>query len=93
MPFYTFDCDTCGSQAEMFWTMNQYERETEIVDSTVKLKVACPKCGGKYCRKFEPVNLGPDIYKNDPNSNQYWKIGKTHSQISGILSDDNASPY
>jgi predicted nucleic acid-binding Zn ribbon protein len=89
MPFYSFECDSCKKDLEMFCTFSGLGQATT---NTGSLKDSCV-CGGELKRKFLNINLGPDIYKNDPNSNQFWKRGKTQAEIAGVLSDDNSAPY
>ena len=88
MPFYEFKCTNCEKVNEELMTLTEYGSrcKNEILDNKCS-------CGGDMKRVFNSFNLGPDIYKNDPTSNSFWKKGKSTTEIAGILSDDNKSPY
>jgi predicted nucleic acid-binding Zn ribbon protein len=89
MPFYNFKCKDCGKDLEMFCTHANLEQVTTKEGS---LKDHC-ECGGELKREYLSIGLGPDIYKNDPRSNGYWKKGKTNDQVARIISDPKGTPY
>ena len=88
MPFYEFKCVECDKTKEELMSVSEYNKrcKDEIIDTDCS-------CGAKMKRVFNSFNLGPDIYKNDPSSNGYWKKGKSTTEIDGILSNDNQPPY
>lgn len=92
MPFYEFECDKCGKVLENFWSISNFMQFTYSKGGNTYMKTNCD-CGGEFRNMIKNINLGPDIYKNDPTSNQYWKNGKSVKQVAGILSDDNIPPY
>ena len=89
MPFYNFKCGECGKDLEMMCSSSSLD---QIVDKNGSLKDRC-ECGGELKRDYGSIGLGPHIYKNDPSSNQYWKRGKTNSEIANILNNPTANPY
>lgn len=91
MPFYTFACEDCGKEQEKFWTLTNYDNYTFIENNETYFKELC-NCGGKMKRQIGMFGLGPDIYKNDPNSNQYWMKGKSSIQVADVYNDGGA-PY
>lgn len=93
MPFYKFKCDDCGLEVEKFTTVKGFENITCSVGYNTYLIENCEKCEGKVRSQIGMFNLGPDIYKNDPLSNQFWKKNKTATEVAGILADDNQPPY
>lgn len=92
MPFYKFKCDKCSEEIEKFWSIKSFDDNVTRTSGNTYLKELC-SCGGEMRNQIGMIGLGPDIYKNDPNSNQFWKRGKSTTQIAGILSDDNSAPY
>lgn len=91
MPFYSFKCDNCGIESEECWTYSKFDENTKECGGNTFHSDLCD-CGGYRRNVIGNVNLGPDIYKNDPNSNQFWKKGKTTSQIADVL-NGGSSPY
>lgn len=88
MPFYKFKCNKCEKESEEFWSMQTFEKN--VVDSTAK--EPC-ECGGSKINQIGLIGMGLDIYKNDPNSNQYWKKGKSNQEISQIIEHSHLGPY
>lgn len=91
MPFYNFKCDSCGKEIEHYWTLSKFTENTASLENNTYLIENC-ECGGVVKNMIGNIGLGPDIYKNDPNSNQFWKKGKTTSQIADVL-NGGKSPY
>ena len=89
MPFYNFKCADCGKDLEMMISISSLEK---AVYKNGSLKDHC-ECGGELKRTYDSIGLGPHIYKNDPQSNQYWKRGKTNGEIANILNNPTANPY
>lgn len=89
MPFYNFKCADCGKDLEMIISSSSLE---QIVTKNGSLKDHC-ECGGELKREYGTFGLGPDIYKNDPRSNGYWKRGKTNDQVARIIADPHGKPY
>lgn len=89
MPFYKFKCADCGKERDVTVSWSSLE---QMIDTTGSLKERC-ECGGELKREYGDINLGPDIYKNDPRSNGYWKRGKTNGEIANILNNTTANPY
>lgn len=91
MSFYSFKCDNCGVESEYLWSYSKFDENTKNCDGNTFHVDIC-ECGGFKRNVIGNIGLGPDIYKNDPNSNQFWKKGKTISQIADVL-NGGKSPY
>ena len=89
MPFYNFKCVNCEKEVEKLCSATTLE---QMINASGSLNDAC-ECGGEMKREYGSFGLGPDIYKNDPRSNGYWKRGKTNDQIARIISDAHGKPY
>lgn len=88
MPFYMFKCKDCSKDLEAFCS---HDMLGQITTKDGSLKDRCD-CGGELSRQYS-INLGADIYKNDPRSNGYWKRGKTNDQVARIIEDPHGTPY
>lgn len=98
MAFYNFKCDNCNTEVEKMWSSTKYDELTYVKSGTENgdsyMNEVCEKCNGDMKRVIGQIGMGLDIYKNDPNSNQYWKKGKSNMQVSQIIeSHSSSSPY
>lgn len=89
MAFYSFKCKSCSKDLDVSCSPSNL---VTITKTSGSLLDPCA-CGGELAREYGSIGLGPDIYKNDPNSNGYWKRGKSNGHIANILNDPKANPY
>jgi len=79
MPMYTYICDKCKKNFEFILSMNDD-------------KPTVCECGGELNRNWSEVQIDTASEKRDPKSSNFWKNGKSSSQIADALSG-NSSPY
>lgn len=86
MPKYNLYCDSCGKDHSMSCRMSEY---IECKPSN------CDTCGGNIVKSLEDYNKlntqGTDGKRN-PNSINFWKNGKSKSQVADVLAQ-KIEPY
>ena len=80
MPSYTFKCNNCGNELTLKLAMSD-ERPT-----------VCEKCNGKLERDYSSVRCDGNVEKRDPKHTNYWKRGKSDSQIADVIGS-KTDPY
>jgi len=82
MSTYDFECTVCGKQYTVTCSMKDYKSE----------KITECSCGSDVIRVYNGVNtLGTDGKRNTTSPN-FWKNGKSNSEIASVLSDEK-EPY
>jgi putative FmdB family regulatory protein len=85
MPTYDFECTKCHMKYRVVCSMDKYQSE-KITE--------CTHCGEEVSRSFlnaVPETIGTDGKRN-MTSPDFWKNGKTETQIASVLSDET-EPY
>lgn len=84
MPAYSFKCEKCEAIDLQVFSMKEYQEK--VKNDFLETNEVCPYCkaSNKFKRVYTKVNLGPNIYKLDPASNQYFGRGKSVSEMADI---------
>ena len=84
MSTYDFECTVCDKTYSITCDMRNYQTK----------KITVCECGSVVTRSYSNANietLGTDGKRNMTSPN-FWKNGKTNTQIASVLSDET-EPY
>jgi putative FmdB family regulatory protein len=80
MPSYTYNCVGCNKPFTYTLGMND-DKPT-----------VCEECGGTLNRDYSGIVCDRNCEKRDPNHTNYWKVGKTVSEVATVL-ENKQEPY
>lgn len=83
MSTYDFECNSCGKKSTITCPMRDYlsEKITE-----------CDECGSAVSRSYSTVGTTGTDGKRNMTSPNFWKNGKSNSEIADVISGDT-EPY
>ena len=80
MPFYTYNCTECNKTYTLKLSVNDTKPEN------------CEDCNGELARDYSSIVCDSSVERRDPNHTNYWKKGKSVSDIADVLENKN-DPY
>jgi putative FmdB family regulatory protein len=78
LPYYNYTCKKCNKNISIKLSINDD-------------KPTVCECGGLLTRDYNKINIDRPSRK-DPTSHDYWKNGKSDSEIASVIAGDE-EPY